>query len=155
MNTQERVDAARQRFAATPVASDFERAFAERYYAHVARGGSPDITRFPAASAKRRTRRILLAALGLVTLLSFAILPWFASESPEDPWALNVFGSFLIASMLGAIPAAVAVVIGRVRLRRSINQMQRDRGAYVEHLLMQAEGALETDRRLMHLGIDL
>ena len=155
MHQEERVGAAKQRFAPTPHASDFERSFAERYYAHVASGGTADVARFPAVLLKRRTQRLVLLALGLVSVLSLAILPSMTAAGDPGSWATDLAASWIAAAMVGVGPAAAATVASRRRLRLSIEQMQADRAAYVEHLHVQGLRAADTDQRLKLLGVDL
>jgi hypothetical protein len=150
-----RRELARQQFAPTPIASDFEIRFARQFYAFVDGGGSPDVESFPARLRRRRLVRWLVIAGVAATALSFVIYPSMSSVGPSADWSSNAVASWIAAALLLTIPFTIVIVVSQVRLARDVAQMRRDRSRYVEYRRQAQVEDEETSRRLRDLGIDL
>ena len=150
-----RMEYARELFAPTAVASEFEIALAQRFHRHVHRGGSPDVDAFIARERTRRARWCYAAGAAAATVLAVALV----TTSPPDRTELDGAADFLAAWIASAIwllvPVLVAVRMVRGRFDRQIAQMLDDRATYRSYLQAREHEDAQTTHRLRELGIDL
>lgn len=150
-----RVDYAQGFFAPTPVASTFEVVFADRFYAHVARGGSPAVDAFIDHERTRRVRHWLAAGAVATTLLAVVLVTTTPLGYTDLDDTDGFVSAWIASAIMLAVPVLVAVQVARVRFHRRVNQMFADRAAYRSHCEARRQEEAQTTHRLRELGIDL
>jgi hypothetical protein len=150
-----RMEYARELFAPTAVASAFEIAFAQRFYRHVQRGGSPDVDSVSARDRTRRTHWCYVAGAAAATELAVVLV----KTSPPDTTELDSAADFVAAWIASAIwllvPVLIVVRMVRRRSDRQLAQMLDDRATYRAYFDARRHEDPWTAHRLLALGIDL
>ena len=146
---------AQEQFRATPVASDFEAKFANRFYAYAEAGGSPQVDRFPKVLRRMRLSVWLAAAWLTVSLMAIPLFPAMAEQDPPLHWTQNAIAAWLASALLLVVPLTLAIVVSQRRFNRKLQDMNEDRAQYVSYMSRRHADDDVTARRLRELGIDL
>jgi hypothetical protein len=150
-----RVEYARELFEPTAVASAFETAFAQRFYRHVQRGGSPGVDAFIAREKARRARWCYAAGAAGPTVLAVVLVTTTPPGYTDLDGAADFLAAWIASAIWLLVPVLIAVRMVRRRFDRQVTQMLDDRATYRAYLDARKQEDAWTTRRLRELGIDL